>query len=139
MTALGIDIAISYASEQEEYVEAVVVNLRETAVNVWYAPFTPETLWGEDLIQYLDRIFRHEARYCVMFISKEYVSKAWPSHERRSALSRQLREQEAYILPVRFDDSEVPGLNPDVGFVRADDYSPEELSKLIQQRIDAKI
>jgi len=44
-----------------------------------------------------------------MFISKEYAEKPWTKHERRSDLSRALEEDE-YVLPARFDDTELPGL-----------------------------
>ena len=54
-----------------------------------------------------------------MFISAGYVSKAWPKHERRSALSRMIQEQREYILPVRFDDSDVPGLPADTIYLSA--------------------
>ena len=38
--------------------------------------------------------------YVVMFISEAYVSKAWPNHERRSALSRMI-EGEGRVHPSR--------------------------------------
>ena len=53
-----------------------------------------------------------------MFISQAYVEKAWTRHERRLALSRMIREPGEYILPVRFDDTSVPGLPTDV-YLRA--------------------
>jgi hypothetical protein len=38
-----------------------------------------------------------------MFVSKEYVEKAWTPHERQHAQDRALYAQEEYILPARFD------------------------------------
>ena len=57
--------------------------------------------------------FAEKSAYVVMFISEAYVSKAWPNHERRSALSRMIKEEDEYILPVRFDGTRVPGLPTD--------------------------
>ena len=103
-------------------------------VKVFYDQSQQVQLWGEDLVPYLERMYRDWARLCVMFISKEYVAKAWPSHERRSALARQLKSKSAYILPVRFDGTEVPGLPETLGYVKAEDYSPEALADLIKAK-----
>ena len=48
---------------------------------------------------------RNRTAYVVVFISKAYVEKTWPRHERRAALSRMIQEQGEYVLPVRFDDT----------------------------------
>jgi hypothetical protein len=47
-----------------------------------------------------------------MFVSEAYASKAWTRHERRSALARALIEEGEYVLPARFDDTELLGLPP---------------------------
>ena len=73
-----------------------------------------------------------------MFISKAYVEKAWPRHERRSALSRMVHEQREYILPVRFDDTPVPGLPDDIIYERANDYSPEQLAMAIAEKLGVR-
>ena len=56
------------------------------------------------------RHFQSQAAYVVMCVSRAYVEKAWPRHERRSALSRMIEDKREYVLPVRFDDTQVPGL-----------------------------
>lgn len=91
-----IDVAVTYASEQRPYVDKVATALRELGVNVWYDVFEETKLWGEDLVEYLARVFGEWATLCVMFISEEYVSKAWPTHERQAALARQLQEKSVY-------------------------------------------
>jgi hypothetical protein len=53
-----------------------------------------------------------------MFISAEYASRIWTSHERRSAQARALEEKgREYILPIRFDDTDLEGLSPTVGYL----------------------
>ncbi len=135
MNGHPIDVAMTFASEQESYVGGVAKDLKLSGVNTFYAPFEQTELWGEDLVEYLERVFRDLATLCVMFISKDYVSKAWPSHERRSALARQLVEKSVYILPVRFDDSEVPGLNPSILYLWASDYTEAQLADAIRQKL----
>jgi hypothetical protein len=67
-----------------------------------------------------------------MFISKEYVAKKWTRHERRSALSRAIAEEGEYVLPVRFDDSAVPGLPNTVQYLtaKASEVPPPQVSSL---------
>ena len=73
-------------------------------------------------------MFMIEASLVVMFISKEYVEKVWTRQERRAALTRARKEADVYVLPVRFDDSLVPGLNPDAGYQPEDRTSPSQLA-----------
>lgn len=72
-----------------------------------------------------------------MFISKEYVESVWPKIERISALERQLIEDKAYILPVRFDNSPVPGLSDTIYYLKAEDYTEEELAGIIVEKLKA--
>jgi hypothetical protein len=43
----------------------------------------------------------------------------WITHERRSAQARALQSNQEYVLPVRFDDTEIPGLLSTVMYVDA--------------------
>jgi len=130
-----IDVAFTYASEQVEYVQQVDEDLTLSGVKVFFDKNQETRLWGEDLIVYLDRVFRKLSTLCVMFISQDYVRKVWPKLERTSALARQLDEQEPYILPVRFDDADVPGLSPTIKYVRADKNTPSQLAERIREKL----
>ena len=131
------EVALSFAGEQREYVERVARALRDRGVAVFYDDFEKVPLWGKDLIEELHEVFERKAALSVMFISKEYVDKAWPQHERRSILSRALQEKSEYVLPVRFDDTSVPGLSGSIKYEAADDYSPEKLAEMIAEKLDA--
>ena len=74
-------------------------------------------------------------RYCVIFISKNYKDKVWPTHEKRSALVRALHEKEEYILPARFDNTEIPGLRSSIGYIKLEDKSPSEFAQLILKKL----
>lgn len=111
------DVCFSFAGEQRSYVEQVATKLRLEGLRVFYDRFETVDLWGKDLYEHLNAIYRDRARYCVIFVSKEYASKHWTSHERRSAQARAVRANEDYLLPARFDDTELPGLNPTIGYI----------------------
>jgi hypothetical protein len=53
----------------------------------------------------------------VVFVSAEYAARDWIRLERRAALARAARERREYVLPARFDDTQLPGLLPDVSYV----------------------
>jgi hypothetical protein len=59
----------------------------------------------------------------------------WTRHERRSALARALQEREEYILPARFDATELLGILPTVGYIFLSDKSPIDFGKLILEKL----
>ena len=129
-------VALSYASEDRTYVRAVAGFLEDNQITFFYDEFEEARLWGKDLYEYFDAIFRKASRYCVMFISEHYARKVWPTHERRSAFARALQEKdEEYVLPVRFDDTKIPGLSPTVGYIDLRKKTAEELGKLILKKL----
>ena len=128
-------VALSFAGEQRAYVEEVARHLAARGVAVFYDDFEKVRLWGQDLSEALHKAFEQQADFVVMFISRAYVEKPWPRHERRSTLSRMIREKGEYILPVRFDDTLVDGLPDDVGYVRADERTPAELAAMIAEKL----
>jgi hypothetical protein len=128
-------VALSFAGEQRDYVEVVAQALRARGIAVFYDQFEAVTLWGKDGVEFFHKLFAADAAYVVMFISKEYVAKKWARHERRAALSRAMAEEGEYVLPVRFDDSAVPGLPDTVQYLRAEDYNPAALAALISKKI----
>ncbi len=125
------ELAISYATEQSAYVNAVAECLRFKGVRVFFDAFERRDLWGKDLATYFTEIYHSRSTFCLMFISEQYVSKHWTNLERRAALARQMSQNSEYILPVRFSRIEVPGLLPTIGYIEASDYTPEQLSDLV--------
>jgi hypothetical protein len=55
--------------------------------------------------------------YCIILVSKNYVSKRWTNLEREAAQARAFSEDREYILPIRLDEVQVPGLLPTVGYL----------------------
>ena len=70
-----------------------------------------------------------------MFVSRNYAAKKWTAHERQSAQARALNELGPYLLPVRLDDAELPGLRPTVAYLDARSTSPDRLVAILQQKL----
>lgn len=54
------------------------------------------------------------------------------------ALSSQLLSRQRGILPVRFDETEIPGLPPTIGYLDLRVLTPEKLVELIRQKSDTE-
>jgi hypothetical protein len=137
------DVALSFAGEDRQYVRSVADGLQKAGVRVFYDDYEKANLWGKDLYAHLSSVYRERSRYTIMFVSEHYARKLWTNHERKSAQEKAFTESREYILPVLFDDTEIPGILSTVGYVDARSTSPEDLIILIldklQERMDGGV
>jgi len=130
------DVALSFAGEDRDYVARVAAALQAAGIRVFYDKFEEVKLWGRDLAEHFSHVYGKASRFIVLFGSAHYAAKAWPTFERRQALGKSIREfGNVVILPVRFDDTEVPGLTDTRAYMDARKYSPEELANMIIEKI----
>ena len=129
------EVALSFAGEEREYVEQVAEHLQEQGVAVFYDRFEPVYLWERDLTEEFNLVFERSNAIAVMFISANYVKKAWPTHERKSILSKMVSDNQALVLPVRFDSTAVPGLPDSLAYVDANNYSAAELAAMVMDKL----
>ena len=135
------DIVISFAGENRKIVEPIASLLREANVSVFYDKFEEEKLWGKNLYAYLSEVYNKEGRYCIIFISKEYKEKIWTTKEREAAQARALKESSEYILPIRLDDIELPGLEDTISYLdlRDPNITQEKIVSLVLQKLDRSL
>ena len=119
--------------------EKVAAALRRRGIRPFYDDHEKAALWGKDLYEHLNWIYQKAARYCVLFASEAYAEKVWTTHERRRAQARALQSAAEYVLPVRFDDTEIPGLRPTVAYVEAASNTPAQLAKLISEKLGPRV
>lgn len=130
------DIALSFAGEDRAYVQMVADGLIAKGIKVFYDTFEQADLWGKDLYDHLVKVYNDSARFTVIFISKHYRDKVWTIHERRAAKARALAECHEYILPARFDDTEIEGLLPTVDYIDLRNLSPRDVCVLLCQKLE---
>lgn len=135
-TTFDFDVALSFAGEDRSVVEEYSQYLKEEGIRVFLDTDQQAELWGADLYVKLDEVYRLKAMFCVMFISKNYATKRWTNHERQSAQARAFKENREYILPVRLDDTEIPGLRETVGYVDLRQTSIQDLAKFTLRKIE---
>ncbi len=133
----NFDVAFSFAGEDRDFVEKVYRDLKDEGVNVFY-DFDEEItndLWGKELVEELDDVYRKRSKCVVMFISENYARKVWTRHERRSALAKAINEKREYVLPARFDDTDLPGLLPTIAYVDLKNKTPEIFADQIIRKL----
>jgi hypothetical protein len=131
------DVALSFASEDRQLVEAVARALVDCDVRVFYGEFFSHELWGKDLFQHFAAIYRDKAQFCLVFVSNAYRNKVWPKHELRQAQERALFSSVEYILPVIVEDVDLPGLNRTTGYIDARKIDPWIISALVLRKLGA--
>src|SRR6266516_1199007 len=129
------DVALSYASEDRGYSDALATILQREGVKVFYDKYEKAALWGQDLYTYLSDIYQNKARYCVMFLSQYYAAKLWTSHERQAAQARAFKEQSPYILPIRLDDTVIPGILPTTSYLVWHEETAESLAHTVLEKL----
>ncbi len=130
------DVALSFAGDDRDLAEKIATELKKHGVRVFYDSFEQSNLWGKDLFTYLHEIYSKKSRFCIMLVSETYSKKMWTVHERRSAQSRALKERDnEYILPLRIDNTELPGLPDTIGYLDIEKYGYLEICRLFIQKL----
>ncbi len=129
------DVALSFAGAQRDYVGQVAQALKARGVRCFYDADEQVELWGKYLAEELPRIYARESAAVVVFLSADYAGRDWTRLERRAAFSRAVAEAGVYVLPARFDDSELPGLLPDVVTIDLRRYTPAQFADLVVEKL----
>lgn len=129
------DIAFSYAGDDRQFAFALSQRLDAAGFSVFFDQFELARLWGNDLADEFAKIYGERSRFCLMIISCNYVAKVWPKYEARFAISRMLQDRPDYVLPVRLDDSQVPGLPFTTGYLDARVQSLEDIYALLLRKL----
>jgi hypothetical protein len=133
------DVALSFAGENRFYVKQVADFLEAYGVNYFYDDRDPSDLWGKGLEEYFTLVFGSLAKYAVIFISEHYPKKEWCMVELNSFLNRGCEYSSEHLLPVRFDDTFIDGINPKAKYYNLNTISPHTLGVYICQKIGKDI
>lgn len=129
------EVALSFAGEDRQIARRLAEGLREKEVAVFYDEYEKAQLWGKDLYAHLSEIYKNKARFCVMLISAAYAKKLWTNHERKSAQARAFLESEEYILPVRVDDTQIPGVLETTGYLDLRAIEIDEVVEMLLKKL----
>lgn len=131
-TPYRYEVALSYAGEDRGYVQQVARALRRKRVPLYYDRDDQASLWGKDLSSHLRAVYGEQSRFVVLFVSQHYAEKAWTRRELRIARER-VREE--CLLPVRLDDTDLPGLSASLAYIDGTRTTPAQLASLIVEKL----
>lgn len=129
------EIALSFAGEDRAYVDEVATLLQKEGIKIFYDLFEEASLWGKNLYDYLSEIYQNKAKFTIMFISEYYARKLWTNHERQAMQARAFQESQEYILPARFDETQIPGVLLTVGYISLKSKSPSDFVETIKKKL----
>jgi transcriptional regulator with XRE-family HTH domain len=129
------DVALSYAGENRDCAAALANILNRRGVKVFYDQYEKPVLWGKDLYTHLSDVYSKKACYCVVFISQYYANKVWTKHELKAAQDRALNENKEYILPIRLDNTEIPGILSTTAYLSWPPETVETIADAIMEKL----
>lgn len=131
------DVAVTFAGEDRAFVEAVVAEVKAAGFTVFYDEDAKSEMWGVDLPEFFADIYERRARYAMMFVSVHYAAKPWTRLERRSVLARAMQVSSPYLLPVRLDSTELPGVRSTIGYLDGIRETPTGVADALKAKLGA--
>lgn len=130
-------IALSFPGEHRIFVEQVAARLADQIGHdrVLYDRYYEAEFARPDLDTYLQRLYHDESELIAVFLCADYERKEWCGLEWRAIRDLIKKRQASTVMPLRFDNTEIPGLFSTDGYVWIDSRSPQEIADLILQRI----
>lgn len=132
-------LAVSYASEQRNYVKEFATYFKKKKINIYYDQLEQHRMVGKLLHEKLQTVYTKETLYRIIFLSNAYVTKPITKMEAEYILADNVYNKGSLFV-FRFDDSNLPGLNPNFVYSGIDEFpDPVEYAKFIYSVIKKKI
>ena len=132
--AFEYDVAVSFADTDRTTAETLAALLRDRNRSVFLDEYNSSAQWG-NIVDHLVNLYARKARYCVLLVSRHYPLLAWTEAERTSAREGALRDAEEYILPLRLDDTDIPGIEEGKGYRDLREHSIERIANLLEEKL----
>jgi TIR domain/ATPase family associated with various cellular activities (AAA) len=132
------DVAVSFAGEVRDKVLDVIKEVQKRDLHVFYDFDQQALLWGKDLRKLLASIYSEEAVFMMIFLSKDYPEKDWPTFEMEIGKAASHKRTQDYLLPVVVDDDiAIVGLPSTIGYLDLRKVTPAEVADLLAKKLDA--
>jgi hypothetical protein len=130
------DVVISFGGPDRSIAEAIRDRLTEAGLSVFYDTDFQHQLLGEDLTILLQDVYFARSRYAVAVLSRAFVESEWAGNwEWRAVLARMNKQREGYLLPYFLERIDVPGLNPTIGYLSAEQYTAADFAEIVIRKI----
>ena len=131
------DVALSFDGEQRGIVEQFRELLNAKGYTVFYDFDQQHQLWGQNLKVKLADVYANDAQFMVVFLSKAYPEKDWPTFEMEIGKEARGKRTSEYLLPITVDDVQIVGLSDNVAFMDLRTRSLESIAETLVKKIEA--
>ena len=129
------DVALSFAGEDRSVARQIASGLEARGVRFFMDEFERTLLWGKDLSDGLRSRYGERTRYVVILVSKHYAVKDWTDFEFTVAKKEAGRRTREFILPVRLDDTPLPGLRSAIAYLSLTEYGVDGIVEEIVRKL----
>jgi hypothetical protein len=138
ITKHHFNVALSFPGEARSLVEPIAVELERIMGpnSYFYDANYVSQLARPSLDTLLQDIYGKRAKLVVVFLSGDYQRKEWCGVEFRAIKEIIMNRDHNRIMFVRMDDGAVDGVFKTDGYLDGRKYGPEEIARLIQERIE---
>lgn len=98
------DFALSFAGADRDIAESIFNKLCEEEIEVFYDKNEQHSILAEDVEEYLAPIYKSEAQFVIVLLSRDYPKRIWTKFESQQFKSR---FGEGDVIPIWFSDTEV--------------------------------
>ena len=132
------DVALSFPGESRDYVESVALELEKLIGpnSYFYDNNYVSQLARPSLDVLLQDIYGNRSKLVVVFLCADYQNKKWCGVEFRAIRPIIMNREPERVMFVRIDDGDVDGVFQTDGFVDAQRFSPADVARFIQERVD---
>lgn len=137
MSTQRFKIALSFPGEHRDFVEQVAARLADQVGRdrVLYDKYYEAEFARPNFDTYLQRLYHDESELIAVFLCADYERKEWCGLEWRAIRDIIKKRQASTVMPLRFDNTEIPGMFSIDGYVWIGGRSPAEIADLILQRM----
>jgi hypothetical protein len=128
------DVALSYSGKNRAEARALAVAIQRRNLTVFYDEWFKADTWGEELTQLLPQLYLN-AKLCIPLISRDYAEGPYTKREFQAVLEKELRSGVVAMLPIRLDDTQMPGLSTARAFVDFNTESCDAIADMVAARV----
>lgn len=130
------DFAISYSGDQYPKAQKLYNLLKnESRVFFYVANDTVPQMIGVDLSKVLRNIYGPDSKYVIALVSDRYLSTDYTNFEFNIAQAEQMKRNDTHVLPLRLDNTIIPGIKSTVAYLDGTKMSLEEISKILLNKL----
>jgi hypothetical protein len=134
LQGFDFDFFISVADEDRDIAQILHALLQKSGAVVFYYKYFKSLLFAERLPAKFASVCCR-ARFFIAVVSKYYVEKWWPRYEFSIAKEEETKRPWPFVLPLRLDDSPLPGLHPDIAYLDLRRETPESVVDILLEKL----